>query len=117
MVNSFVALLPLLSLTGAALAAPSGGPGCNPPAPGHGNDVKPIKRISLGPRPYWLVDHLEEGPLKDKLASCSEKEMKPSAWSISHRGGGTLQFPEHTFDSIMAGVRFFLSLRASETTG
>jgi len=99
MVQSFVSILPLLSLAGAALGAPSTGTGK------HGNVIKPIKRISLGPRPYWLVDHLEEGPLKDKLASCADKEMKPSAWSISHRGGGTLQFPEHTVDSILAGVR------------
>lgn len=66
--------------------------------------VSPIKQISLGPRPYWLVDQMDEGPLKKKLASCSEKRMKPSDWSISHRGGGTLQFPEHTYDSIIAGV-------------
>jgi glycerophosphoryl diester phosphodiesterase len=67
---------------------------------GHGK----VKRISLGPRPYWLIEQMDEGPLKDRLASCSEKEMKRSDWSISHRGGGTLQFPEHTYDSIMAGV-------------
>lgn len=73
--------------------------------PGHGKDkVAPVKRVSLGPRPYWLVDNMDDGPLKRKLASCSEKEMKRSDWSISHRGGGILQFPEHTFASIIAGV-------------
>jgi glycerophosphoryl diester phosphodiesterase len=75
---------------------------------GHNNGkgkVTPIKEISLGPRPYWLVDNMDDGPLKTKLASCSEKKMKRSDWSISHRGGGTLQFPEHTHGSIMAGVR------------
>lgn len=77
----------------------------------HGNSygsdqgkVTPVKRISLGPRPYWLVDNMDEGPLKRKLASCFEKDMKRSDWSISHRGGGTMQFPEHTYASIMAGV-------------
>jgi glycerophosphoryl diester phosphodiesterase len=44
--------------------------------------LKPIKRISLGPRPYWLVDNMDEGPLKTKLASCSEKEMKRSDWCV-----------------------------------
>ena len=74
---------------------------------GHGNGkVTPVREISLGPRPYWLVDNMDEGPLKTKLASCSEKKMRRSDWSISHRGGGTLQFPEHTTASIMAGVRF-----------
>jgi glycerophosphoryl diester phosphodiesterase len=82
-----------------SLAAPHGD-GCGS-GPGK---VTPVKRISLGPRPYWLVDQMDEGPLKTKLASCSEKEMKRSDWSISHRGGGTLQFPEHTHGSIMAGV-------------
>jgi glycerophosphoryl diester phosphodiesterase len=52
---------------------------------------------------------MDDGPLKTKLASCSEKKMKRSDWSISHRGGGTLQFPEHTHGSIMAGVRTSLS--------
>jgi len=69
---------------------------------GHG---KAIKRVHLGPRPFWLIDQMEDSPLKTKLESCSEMEMKPSAWSISHRGGGTLQFPEETYDSIMAGTR------------
>ncbi|KAK0645396.1 PLC-like phosphodiesterase [Cercophora newfieldiana] len=48
---------------------------------------------------------MEDGPLKKKLQSCSEMEMKPTAWSISHRGGGTLQFPEETYENIMAGTR------------
>ncbi|KAK3390707.1 PLC-like phosphodiesterase [Podospora didyma] len=48
---------------------------------------------------------MEEGPLKKQLASCSEKDIKPSSWSIGHRGGGTLQFPEETYESIMAGSR------------
>lgn len=82
-------------------AAPhESGKGCSS-GPGK---VTPVKRISLGPRPYWLVDDMDDGPLKQKLASCSEKEMKRSDWSISHRGGGTLQFPEHTHGSLMAGV-------------
>ena len=92
-------LLCWLSLATPALTSPSG----NGWDSGHGK-TSPIKQISLGPRPYWLVDNMDEGPLKKKLASCSEKKMKRSDWSISHRGGGTLQFPEHTYESIMAGV-------------
>lgn len=67
--------------------------------------VKPIKKIELGPRPYYLIDTLPEGPLKAKLLSCTEKTMKPSTWSIGHRGGGTLQIPEESRESIMAGTR------------
>lgn len=67
--------------------------------------VKPIKKIELGPRPYYLVDSLAPGPLKSKLLSCTEREMKPSTWSIGHRGGGTLLIPEESRESILAGAR------------
>lgn len=95
--------LALSALALPALAAPNG----NGQNDGQGNDkskITAIKQISLGPRPYWLVNNMDDGPLKTKLASCSEKGMKYSDWSISHRGGGTLQFPEHTTASILAGV-------------
>ncbi len=67
--------------------------------------VKPIKKIELGPRPYYLVESLAPGPLKAKLSSCTEREMKPSTWSIGHRGGGTLLIPEESRESILAGAR------------
>jgi len=94
-----------LSLALPALAVPGLG---SVPNRGKSNRVKPIRKIQLGPRPYWLIDQMDDGPLKRKLESCSEMEMQPTAFSISHRGGGTLQFPEHTKGSIVAGV--FLSL-------
>ncbi len=86
----------LASLAIPALAVPGVTPGA-----GHS---KALKKVHLGPRPFWLIDQMEDGPLKKKLASCSEMDMKPTAFSISHRGGGTLQFPEHTQASILAGV-------------
>ncbi|MGC4091176.1 MAG: glycerophosphodiester phosphodiesterase family protein [Polyangiaceae bacterium] len=60
--------------------------------------------VQLGPRPYYLVEDMDESPLKDKLASCSEKEQKPSDFSIGHRGAA-LQFPEHTKESYQAAAR------------
>ncbi|KAG7419774.1 hypothetical protein ACKAV7_004168 [Fusarium commune] len=80
------------------------------PSPSYGDKelfktVKPIKQIELGPRPYYLVNDMDEGSLKKKLQSCSEKPQKPSEWSIAHRGGGTLQFPEHSLESNLAGAR------------
>ncbi|KAM5350612.1 hypothetical protein ACJ41O_007117 [Fusarium nematophilum] len=69
------------------------------------NGVKPIKQIELGPRPYFLVNDMEDGPLKRKLESCSEKSQKPSDWSIGHRGGAALQIPEHSRESNLAGAR------------
>lgn len=64
-----------------------------------------IKQIQLGPRPFYLVDDLEPSPLKDELLKCADRPSKASSWSIGHRGGGTLQFPEHTVQSNLAGAR------------
>jgi glycerophosphoryl diester phosphodiesterase len=61
-------------------------------------------KTQLGPRPYYLVDNMDEGRLKDKLASCSEKDQQPSDFSIGHRGA-PLQFPEHTKESYEAAAR------------
>ncbi|PHH60098.1 hypothetical protein CDD82_2352 [Ophiocordyceps australis] len=74
-------------------------------APCASSDVKPIRQIELGPRPYFLVNNMTAGPLKDKLAGCSDMDVKPSAWSIGHRGGAPLQFPEHSREANLAGAR------------
>ncbi|KAI8254133.1 Extracellular protein [Colletotrichum sp. SAR 10_98] len=66
---------------------------------------KPITNIQLGPRPYWLVNDMDEGPLKDKLQSCTEQPIKASSWSIGHRGGGTMLIPEESVESNLAGAR------------
>ncbi len=44
--------------------------------------------VQLGPRPYFMVNSMKEGELKDKLSKCAAKKMdfKPSDWSIGHRG-------------------------------
>lgn len=69
------------------------------------NAINKQKVVSYGPRPYYLTEDLAAGPLKDKLAACGEKKAKPSKWVIGHRGGGTLQFPEHSLQSNLAGAR------------
>lgn len=61
--------------------------------------------VSLGPRPYYLVHNVSEGALKDKLVSCENKPVGIQSWSIGHRGGGTLQIPEETVESTLAGAR------------
>lgn len=60
--------------------------------------------VQLGPRPYYLIDQLEDGPLKDKLAQCRAQTPKRSLFSIAHRGA-PLQFPEHTREAYLAGAR------------
>lgn len=58
----------------------------------------------LGPRPFFLVDDLPDGPLKEKLKACEAGPFSRSGFSISHRGA-PLQFPEHTRQSYLAGAR------------
>jgi glycerophosphoryl diester phosphodiesterase len=60
--------------------------------------------VQLGPRPFFLVDLLEGGPLKDKLKSCANGPFKRTAFSIGHRGAA-MQFPEHTEQSYRAGAK------------
>jgi len=59
--------------------------------------------VTLGPRPYFLVDQMDEGALKDKLSGCKDQLPKPSMFSISHRGA-PLMFPEHTAESYRAAA-------------
>jgi glycerophosphoryl diester phosphodiesterase len=58
----------------------------------------------LGPRPFYLVDQMEDGPLKEALQQCSAGPFETSRFSIGHRGAA-LQFPEHTRESYTAAAR------------
>lgn len=60
--------------------------------------------VQLGPRPYFLVNDMDNGPLKDKLASCSEGPFYTTPFTIAHRGAA-LEFPEHSREGLMAAVR------------
>ncbi|CAG8171904.1 unnamed protein product [Penicillium nalgiovense] len=89
-------VLPLLLTAGAVTAMPA-------VSRDQGKTV--VSNIQVGPRPFYLVDDMSESPLKQKLASCSEKPIqKAPAFSISHRGG-PLQFPEHSRQGMLAGAR------------
>ena len=63
-----------------------------------------VDRVDYGPRPFYLIDRMAEGPLKEKLLSCSGQEARPSLFSIGHRGA-PMQFPEHTVESNRAAAR------------
>jgi glycerophosphoryl diester phosphodiesterase len=63
-----------------------------------------VLNIQVGPRPYFLVDDMDPGPLKTALRQCSEKPLKKTEFSIGHRGAA-LQFPEHTKESYEASAR------------
>lgn len=58
---------------------------------------------NLGPRPLFLVNNMDEGPLKSKLMSCSEGPFYRTDFSIGHRGAA-MQFPEHTKESYLAAI-------------
>jgi len=60
--------------------------------------------VQLGPRPFYLVNNMDEGPLKDKLESCSNGPFNTSSFSISHRGA-PLMFPEHSRQGYVAAAR------------
>lgn len=60
--------------------------------------------VHLGPRPFWLVDDMAEGPLKERLQACQGKPMRRTDFSIGHRGA-PMQFPEHTMESYVAAAR------------
>lgn len=87
--------LSLLIAAGVAVAAPASKPQQTPA----------VTNIQVGPRPFWLVDQMDQSPLKEKLESCTEKPIHHAPFfSISHRGG-PLQFPEHSREGLYAGAR------------
>src|SRR5207248_529887 len=51
-----------------------------------------------------------------RLLSCSEQPLHPTRFSIGHRGGGTLQFPEETVESIQAGTRMGAGIQECDVT-
>jgi glycerophosphoryl diester phosphodiesterase len=60
--------------------------------------------VQLGPRPFFLIEDMEDSRLKRQLQSCSEGPFRRSDFSIGHRGAA-LQFPEHTRESYQAAAR------------
>jgi len=71
------------------------------PISGPGGDTG--HSIQLGPRPFFLVDDMDESPLKRTLQRCSKGPFKRTDFSIGHRGA-PLQFPEHTKESYEAAA-------------
>jgi glycerophosphoryl diester phosphodiesterase len=62
--------------------------------------------VQLGPRPFYLLGKMNASPLKRKLQQCAARPFfSQTDFSIGHRGGGALQFPEHTKESHEAGAR------------
>lgn len=71
--------------------------------------------IQLGPRPYYLVDDMDEGAVKDDLLACKNGPFQRTKFSIGHRGAA-LQFPEHTKESYVAGARMGAGILECDVT-
>ncbi|MEQ6203992.1 glycerophosphodiester phosphodiesterase family protein [Sulfitobacter sp. HNIBRBA2951] len=71
--------------------------------------------VEYGPRPYYLIDRMEEGALKDKLTQCMGQEGQTSLFSIGHRGA-PLQLPEHTVETNVAAARMGAGILECDVT-
>jgi glycerophosphoryl diester phosphodiesterase len=71
--------------------------------------------IQVGARPYYLIDRMPEGPLKDTLAACADGPFKRTAFSVGHRGA-PMQFPEHTVESNRAAARMGAGILECDVT-
>jgi len=71
--------------------------------------------VQLGPRPFFLVEDMQDSRLKRKLQSCSNGPFRKSDFSIGHRGAA-LQFPEHTRESYEAGARMGAGILECDVT-
>ncbi len=68
------------------------------------NPGKDKPGITYGVRPYWLLQHMSAGPLRDELMSCRHQTPRKALFTIGHRGA-PLQFPEHTVESYTAAAQ------------
>ncbi len=73
--------------------------------------------VQLGPRPFYLVDQLPDGPLKRDLSDCAAERdsYDVTDFSIGHRGA-PLQFPEHTEESYRAAARMGAGMLECDVT-
>lgn len=67
-------------------------------------NTKISSKISIGPRPYYLVEDMDESKLKKRLEGCSNQKTKKTDFSIGHRGAAML-FPEHTRESYIGAAQ------------
>jgi glycerophosphoryl diester phosphodiesterase len=111
-----IAMIALLIAT--ALVAPAGAGsdsayGGN--ADKNNSHQKSDASVELGPRPFYLIDGMDAGRLKDKLQSCKNGPFYRTDFSIGHRGSA-LQFPEHTRESYQSSVRQGAGIVECDTT-
>lgn len=72
--------------------------------------------ISLGARPYYIINNMTDSPLKTKLQSCENGPFQVTDFTIGHRGGSTLQIPEESVEDAVAGARFGAGILECDTS-
>ncbi len=74
-------------------------------------------RIELGSRPYFLIDTMRPGELKERLKRCAARRVlyRRTDFSIGHRGAA-LQFPEHSRESYLAAARMGAGILECDVT-
>ena len=73
------------------------------------------ENVQLGPRPFYLIDQMEDSDLKAELQACAEKPNTKTDFSIGHRGA-PMQFPEHTKESYVAAARMGAGILECDVT-
>jgi glycerophosphoryl diester phosphodiesterase len=73
------------------------------------------QRVQLGPRPFFLVNDMEDSKLKRELQSCALGPFEKTDFSIGHRGAA-LQFPEHTREAYEAGAKMGAGILECDVT-
>ncbi|TMP38151.1 glycerophosphodiester phosphodiesterase family protein [Pseudoalteromonas rubra] len=71
--------------------------------------------MQVGTRPDFLIQDMDEGELKDKLAQCSNGPFYKTDFSIGHRGA-PMQFPEHTKESYLAAAKMGAGILECDVT-
>ncbi|WP_044985649.1 glycerophosphodiester phosphodiesterase family protein [Sorangium cellulosum] len=97
--------LALIALPVVATSACSGDESLLPASPPESPSEEAAPHgVQLGPRPYYLVEDMDDGALKEQLMACAEGPFERTDFSIGHRGA-CMQFPEHTRESYEAAAR------------
>ena len=79
-----------------------------------GGSVSTPDVVEIGPRPFYLVRDMDDGPLKDELSACTGPFARKD-FSIGHRGA-PLQFPEHTRESYIAAANMGAGILECDVT-
>ena len=72
--------------------------------------------VQVGVRPYYLISKMAPSRLKSQLEQCADGPFYKTDFSIGHRGGATLQFPEHTKEDHEAGARMGAGIQECDVT-